>query len=86
MLDLADGVPAPLRGHGKAVQIDPMKPSLKAHGTKRLQLKFDILLSNFAFKFNLRRYTTDAAAGTVTVSQQRYLAAGAHTPPLFSST
>jgi hypothetical protein len=48
-----------------------MKPTLKAHGTKRLKLKFDILLSNFAFKFNLRRYTTDAiqaifkARGTV---------------------
>jgi hypothetical protein len=41
---------------GKAVQVDPMKPTLKAHGTKRLKLKFDILFSNFAFKFNLRRY------------------------------
>jgi len=34
-----------------------MKPMLKPLGTKRLKLKFDILLSNFAFKFNLRRYT-----------------------------
>jgi hypothetical protein len=38
------------------VQVDPIKPTLKAPGTKRLKLKFDILLSNFAFKFNLRRY------------------------------
>jgi len=41
---------------GKAVQVDPTKPTLKAHGTKRLKLKFALLLSNFAFKFNLRRY------------------------------
>ena len=33
-----------------------MKLTLKAHGAKHLKLKFDILLSNFAFKFNLRRY------------------------------
>ena len=41
---------------GKAVQVDPMNPTLKAHGTKRLKLKYDVLLSNFASKFNLRRY------------------------------
>ena len=38
-----------------------MKPTLKAPGTKRLKLKYDNLLSSFAFKFNLRRYTKDAA-------------------------
>jgi len=42
---------------GKAVQVDPMKPPLKAPGTKRLKLRCDKLLSDFAFKFNLRRYT-----------------------------
>ena len=43
---------------GKAVQVDPtMKPKLKPPGTKRLKLKCDVLPSNFAFKFNLRRYT-----------------------------
>jgi len=36
-----------------------MKPTLKARGTKRLKLKFIYLLSNFAFKFNLRRYIVD---------------------------
>jgi hypothetical protein len=41
-----------------------MKPTFKAHGTKRLKLKFDILLSNFAFKFNLRRYSAMGAART----------------------
>ena len=41
--------------NGGAVQVDPMKPTLKPPGTKRLKLKYDELLSNFAFKFNLRR-------------------------------
>ena len=40
----------------KAVQVDPIKPTLKAPGTKRLKLKHDKVLSSFAFKFNLRRY------------------------------
>ena len=34
-----------------------MKPMLKPPGTKHLKLKCDILLSTFAFKFNLRHYT-----------------------------
>jgi len=42
---------------GKAVRVEPIKPSLKAVGTKRLKLKYYKLLSNFAFNFNLRRYT-----------------------------
>jgi len=44
-------------GHGRAVQVKPMKPMLKAPGTKRLKLKYIKLLSRFAFNFNLRRYT-----------------------------
>jgi hypothetical protein len=39
------------------VQVDPIKPTLKAPGIKPLKLKYDELLSSFAFKFNLRRYT-----------------------------
>jgi len=39
------------------VQVDPIKPSLKAPGTMRLKLEYGKLLSNFAFKFNLRRYS-----------------------------
>jgi hypothetical protein len=42
---------------GEAVQVDPIRSTLKAPGPKHLKLKCDILLSNFAFKFNLRRYT-----------------------------
>ena len=43
---------------GRAVQVDPVKPTLKAPGTKRLKLIYAELLSNFGFKFNLRRYTS----------------------------
>jgi len=42
--------------HGRAVQVDPMKPKLKPPGAKRLKLKCDILLTTAPFKFNLRRY------------------------------
>jgi len=41
---------------GRPVQVEPMKPTLKASGSKRLKLLFDEALSSFAFKFNLRRY------------------------------
>ena len=51
----AGGV-APQR-RGRAVQVDPMKPRLKAPGAKQLKLKCDILLSTSAFKFNVRRYS-----------------------------
>ena len=43
-----------LRVQGGAAQVDPMKPELKAPVNKRLKLKCDEPLSNFAFKFNLR--------------------------------
>jgi len=38
------------------VQVDPIKPTLKAPGSKRLKPNCDELLSNFAFKFKVRRY------------------------------
>ena len=41
---------------GKAVQVDPIKPTLKPNGTKRWKLGHEKLLSKFAFKFNLRCY------------------------------
>jgi len=40
-----------------AVQLDRLNPVLKAPGVKRLKLKCDKLLSNFAFNLNLRRCT-----------------------------
>jgi len=36
------------------VQVVPIKPTLKASGSERLNLKCDDLLSNLAFNFNLR--------------------------------
>ena len=47
---------------GEAVQVDPINPTLKAPGTKRFKLKSDELLSNFAFKLELRRYSKIFAA------------------------
>ena len=38
------------------MQVPPIKPALKAPGTKHLKLKCDTLLLTSAFKFNLRRY------------------------------
>ena len=41
------------------MQVDPIKPKLKAPVTERLKLIYDVLLSillQFAFKFNLRGY------------------------------
>ena len=47
------------RADGRVVQVDPIKTKVKPPGSKRLILKRDVLLSNFAFKFNLRRYMTE---------------------------
>ena len=44
------------------MQVEPIKPTLKAPGIKLLKLKYGKPLSNFAFKFNLRRYTKDKRA------------------------
>jgi len=49
--------PRPASHRGRAVQLDPIKPTSKVRGTKRLKLKYDRPLSRFALKFNLRRYT-----------------------------
>ena len=38
------------------MQVAPIEPTLKAPGTGRLTLKYDKLLSSFAFNFNLRRF------------------------------
>ena len=38
------------------MQVVPIKPTLTAPGTKRLNLKCDEPRLNFAFNFNLRRY------------------------------
>ena len=43
------------------VQVDRIKPTLKAPATKRLKLKYDQPLSNFAFHFNLRHHNAALA-------------------------
>ena len=48
---------------GRAAQVLPIKPTLKAPGTNRFKPKFDNLLSFFAFNFNLRRYIGDKPTG-----------------------
>ena len=40
-----------------------MKSDLKPPGTKRLKVKYDIPLSNSAFKFNFRRFSVGFIAG-----------------------
>ena len=55
------------------MQVDTIKPKLKAPETKRLKLKYVELLSSFAFNFNLRRYNeedclTDLYVGTARAS------------------
>ena len=45
--------------HGGAVQVGPIKPTLKPPGAKRLKRHCDVLLSTVAFKFNLRFYITE---------------------------
>ena len=58
-------------GHpGRALHVDPIKPTLTAPGTKRLKLKSCMLLSSFAFKFNLRRYILEEQGALASVMQQ----------------
>jgi hypothetical protein len=57
-VDAAGTIVAAGNFHGQAVQVDPIKPTLKPSGPKHFKLKCDEPLSDFAFKCNLRRYTT----------------------------
>jgi len=69
------------------VQVDPIKPPLKAPGSVQLRLGYDGPLSNFAFKFNSRRHTKDG--GKLRRELRHNLTrftAGAYTRPRFCST
>ena len=44
------------------MQVVPIKPTLKAREAKRLTVKYEELLSSFAFNFKLRRYTLGVQA------------------------
>jgi hypothetical protein len=79
------------------VQVDPIKPTLKAPGTKRLKLNYEVPLSNFAFKSNVRLYIKSAALAELCcrvlepvlrefIPLHHHFQARAYTRPLFSST
>jgi hypothetical protein len=54
---------------GRVVQLDPVKPTLKPTGAKRLKLKCDVLLSTSAFRLNLRRYIVVVSRSPPTVGR-----------------
>jgi len=74
------------------VQVEPIKPMLKAPRTKRLKLSNVEPPPNFSFEINVRRYT-EAAKNKFTELHHSFEAArsaetqaGAYTRPLLSST
>ena len=72
---------------GGAVQVDPIKPTLKALGLRPLKVKYNDLLSKFAFKYNLRRYNWHLGAEHLSVGEYDDAGkAGAYTRPILSST
>ena len=48
------------------MQVDPIRPTLKAPGTKRLKVKYHKPPSNFVFDFNLHRYNQGLACSECT--------------------
>jgi len=52
-----DNIPLSAK-HGSAVQVGPIKPTLKAPGVKLLKPTYGEALSILALNFNLRRYST----------------------------
>ena len=67
--------PAPhLRG--EVVQVDPIRPPLKAPGTKRLKLQYDESPSNMAFKINSCHYYVDGVRVASDVADAAYTLAG----------
>jgi len=69
------------------VQVEPIKLTVKAPRSKRLKLKCDVPLSNFAFNFNLRRYNMAMLTYKWFIpTQGPNFPAGAYTRPLFGST
>jgi hypothetical protein len=50
---------------GRAVQVDPVNPVLKAPGSMLLKLRYDGPLSDFGFRFNLRLYTSVQNGGVM---------------------
>ena len=82
--------PRPGGTMARAVQVEPMKPRFKAPGSKHLKLKYYKLLSSFAFKFYLRRYTmaphVDLSKAVAPQDNQGAAAASTHTFMLYLRT
>ena len=55
------------------MQVDPIKHTLKAPGTKRLKLKCDEPLSDFAFNLNLRRYILSSLSSFMSIAVLLFL-------------
>ena len=66
------------------MQVEPIKPTLKAPGTKRLKLKYDELLSNVAVKFDLRCYTVDQMGAVMAVGSVTYLGAATSSSSIYT--
>jgi len=49
------------------VQVDPIKPVLKAPGSMQLKLRYNGPLSNFAVNFNFSRYIKHYASDIIAV-------------------
>ena len=66
------------------MQVAPIKPVLKAPGTRRLKLKHDKSPSNFAFKFNLRHYHLEKDEKSLEGRAFTYMSCSASTSPRVS--
>jgi hypothetical protein len=55
---------------GRAVQVDPIKPKLKAPESEHLKLKCEDLPLNSCCKFYLRRYTPAATTAAAACSRK----------------
>jgi len=58
------------------VQVAPINSRLKAPETKLFKLKYDELLSKFAFRFNLCRYTKELEVQNTVQTQRRRQSVG----------
>jgi hypothetical protein len=67
------------------MQVEPMRPVLKAPGYVLLRLICDKPLSNFGFKCNMRR-SIEVSAEAAEAAADTAREAGAYTRTLFSST
>ena len=68
------------------MQVAPIKPMLKSPGTKRLKLLHDEPPSDFALKFNLRRYMKAFPEAVIVIEEYDKMGCPARGRGLHSST